>query len=241
MRTKLTPDFVKEAPFPETGDRVIYWEVRQPGFGLMVTSTGARSFVFQYRNNRQINRRWTWSTDLPLLRARREAKKFAGRVAEGKDPVAERSEEREKAREATSFTLKSIAESYFAAEREKPVEDRLRSLDRKHKKFKRNIYPHLGAKPIGEIKKSTINKMLDKLAKESGPAAADEALALLASLFTWHSKRDDDFRSPIGRGSIDRRRTRGDRDRVLSDDELRVVWTTADAAGVCIRITILRA
>jgi integrase len=232
MRTKLTPTFVKEAPLPEKGDRVIYWDIRQPGFGLMVTETGARSFVFQYRNNQQISRRWTWSTDLPLLRARREAKKLAGRVAEGKDPVAERNEAREKTREATSFTLKSIAESYFAAERGKPVEDRLRSLDRKHKKFKRNIYPHLGAKPIGEIKKSTINKMLDKLAKESGPAAADEALTLLASLFTWHSKRDDEFRSPIGRGSIDRRRTRGDRDRVLDDDELRVVWTTADAPGV---------
>ena len=69
MRTKLTPTFVKEAPLPEKGDRVIYWEVRQPGFGLMVTSTGARSFVFQYRNAQQISRRWTWTIDLPLLYA----------------------------------------------------------------------------------------------------------------------------------------------------------------------------
>jgi hypothetical protein len=74
-------------------------------FGLMVTATGARSFVFQYRNAQQISRRWTWSTDLPLLKARREAKKMAGRVAEGKDPVAERSKEREAAREAISNTL----------------------------------------------------------------------------------------------------------------------------------------
>jgi integrase len=232
MRTKLTPSFIKTAPKPDKGDRVIYWDDRQPGFGLMVTATGARSFVFQYRNANQVSRRWTWDVALPLLIARREARKMAGRVAEGKDPVAERRDKREESREATSNTLKAIAESYFAAEREKPVEDRLRSLDKKHQTFKRNIYPHLGAKPIGEIRKSAINRMLDTLAKESGPAAADQALTQLTGLFTWHSKRDDHFRNPIGRGSIDRRRTRGDRDRILSDDELRIVWRTAEAPGV---------
>jgi integrase len=232
MRTKLTPSFIKTAPKPDKGDRVIYWDDRQPGFGLMVTSTGARSFVFQYRNAHQVSRRWTWDVALPLLIARREARKMAGRVAEGKDPVAERRVEREGSREAATNTLKAIAESYFATEREKPVKDRLRSLNKKHQTFKRNIYPHIGAKPIGEIRKSAINRMLDKLAKESGPSAADQALTQLTGLLTWHSKRDDHFRNPIGRGSIDRRRTRGDRDRILSDDELRVVWRTAEAPGV---------
>jgi hypothetical protein len=28
--------FVKAAPLPERSDRVIYWEERQPAFGLMV-------------------------------------------------------------------------------------------------------------------------------------------------------------------------------------------------------------
>jgi len=38
MRTKITPNFVKEAPLPEKGDRVIYWDERRPGFGLMVSA-----------------------------------------------------------------------------------------------------------------------------------------------------------------------------------------------------------
>jgi hypothetical protein len=45
MRKKLTPAFVKAAPPPEKGDRTIYWDTTQPGFGLMVTRSGHGSYV----------------------------------------------------------------------------------------------------------------------------------------------------------------------------------------------------
>jgi len=48
---------------------------------------------------------------------------------------------REASRDATTNTLKAIAESYFAIEREKPAEDRLRSLDRKHQKIQAQRLP----------------------------------------------------------------------------------------------------
>jgi hypothetical protein len=40
MRSKLTPAFVAKPPLPEKGDRVIYWDSTQSGFGLMVTKAG---------------------------------------------------------------------------------------------------------------------------------------------------------------------------------------------------------
>jgi hypothetical protein len=48
MQVKLTAGFVLSAAKPAGGkDRVIYWDDRRPGFGLMVTASGKRSFVFQ--------------------------------------------------------------------------------------------------------------------------------------------------------------------------------------------------
>jgi hypothetical protein len=55
MRVKLTPAFaafVAKAPLPEKGDRAICWDLALPGFGLMVTSAGHRSYVVQYRSGR---------------------------------------------------------------------------------------------------------------------------------------------------------------------------------------------
>ena len=42
MRRKLTPAFVAKPPLPDKGDRVIYWDASQAGFGLMVTMSGHR-------------------------------------------------------------------------------------------------------------------------------------------------------------------------------------------------------
>ena len=46
---ELSAKFVEKA---NSGgkEREIYWDATQPGFGLMVTADGARSYVVQYRN-----------------------------------------------------------------------------------------------------------------------------------------------------------------------------------------------
>jgi hypothetical protein len=49
MKVKLTPAFVLRAPKPEK-DRAVYWDEAMPGFGLMVTASGHKLFVVQYRN-----------------------------------------------------------------------------------------------------------------------------------------------------------------------------------------------
>jgi integrase len=49
-------------------------------------------------------------------------------------------------------------------------------------------------------------------------------------LFTWHSLRDENFRSPIVRGMARTKPKERARQRTLSDDELRAVWQTAEAS-----------
>jgi integrase len=54
------------------------------------------------------------------------------------------------------------------------------------------------------------------------------ALAVLRRIFTWQAARDDDFRNPIIRGMSRTKPKARARARVLTDDELRAVWKTAN-------------
>jgi len=87
MRAKLTPAFVVKAATDL--ERVILWDEAMPGFGLMVTRNGHKSYVVDYRAAGR-KRRMRLKTGLTLTDARREAKAILGAVAKGGDPLGER-------------------------------------------------------------------------------------------------------------------------------------------------------
>jgi hypothetical protein len=49
MKAKLTPTFVQNATAEPGAERTVYWDETMPGFGLVCTKAGHRSFVHQYR------------------------------------------------------------------------------------------------------------------------------------------------------------------------------------------------
>jgi integrase len=221
MRVKLTPGFVARPPMPEPPkDRVIHWDSSQPGFGLMVTAGGHKSFVCQYRAGRR-SRRMHLKAGLMLQDARKEAKKFLGDVAKGIDPLAER----QKAAAAGEDTFRSIAAEYVSREGKN-----VRSMDQREAILERLVYPKLGARPIGDIRRSDIVRLLDKIDDERGAAMADYSLAVIRRIMAWHASRSDEFRSPIVRGMARTKPRDRARQRILTDDELRAVWTAADAS-----------
>ena len=148
--------------------------------------------------------------------------------------------ERQKKEGEATKTLKAIAEEYFKREG-----DKLRSVKKRKATFERLIYPALGGRRIDTIKRSEIVRFRDKIEDESGPRMAHIALAFLSKLFNWHASRDDDFLTPIRRGMGRIKTKERARNRVLSDDELRVIWRAAEAAqgpfGRFVRFTLLTA
>jgi integrase len=235
MKAKLTPAFVKDATAVPGAERTIFWDATMPGFGLMVTAQGAKSYVVQYRASRR-SRRMKIDSVLGLSGARKRAKALLGEVAHGRDPLGEK----RKAEALATNTLKSVAESYLSREGKN-----LRSLKNRKSIFKRNIFPKFGSTPIDSIRRSDITNLLDKVADECGPTAADETLAILRRVFSWHASRSDDFRSPIVRGMARTNPAERARKRVLNDKELRAVWkaatTTEGPYGTLVRFLLLTA
>jgi integrase len=219
MRAKLTPAFVAKATSSDR-QRVIYWDETLPGFGLMVTKNGHKSYVVDYRADGR-KRRMHLKSGLTLSDARREAKAVLGRVAKGGDPLTER---RKKER-AKGETLQAIVDEYMAQEG-----DRLRTVDDRKAVLERLVLPVLGFRQINDITRTDIVRLLDRIASENGAPMADHVLAYLRRVMTWHASRSDDFRSPIVRGMARTRPSQRRRHRVLSDDELRAVWRAAEAS-----------
>jgi integrase len=217
MRTKLTPSFCQKATAEPEAERSIYWDSTLPGFGLLVTSAGHRSFVVQYRSAGR-SRRMTLDGVLGLVKARQRAKTLLGAAAADRDPL----EERRKAAARTEDTFESIANSYLDREGRE-----LRTVKERRAALKRLVYPTMGKRPIQDIRRSDVVKLLDKIEDQNGPVMADRTLASIRKIMNWHASRSDDFRSPIVRGMA---RTNGDRKRarILTDDELRAIWTTAE-------------
>lgn len=219
-QARLTETLVKTAKAGPGTERTIFWDQSLPGFGLMVTGAGHRSFVVQYRSAGD-SKRMTLNGQLTLKDARKEARAYLGSVAKGSDPLAER---RKQAAAATN-TLRSIAEEYLRRE-----SGRLRTIGERRACFERLVYPKLGARQIDTIKRSEINALLDRVEDENGASMADHILAYLRRLLNWHASRSDEFRSPIVRGMARTSSKDRARARILDDAELKAIWHAAEGA-----------
>jgi integrase len=217
MRIKLTPAFVMAATAAAGADKTVYWDERMPSFGLIVYRSGKRGYCIQYRH-RGTSRRKAIDGVLSLERARKRARQLLGEVAHGHDPVGEE----KKQRDAERNTLRAVSLEFFAREGRN-----LRSVYEWGRNLERQVFPVLGSRPISDIKRSDVVRLLDHIEDERGPAAAQTSFAILRRVMSWHSARTDDFRSPIVRGMSRYASKQNARSRILTDDEIRAVWVAA--------------
>jgi len=224
MRTELTAAFVKTATADPGKDRTIYWDETKPGFGLVVTQNGAKSYVIQYRAGGQSRRLTLDANALSLDDARREAKKFQGDIERGKDPLAEKRAQVAAVEAAKTNTLRMVATEYFKREGKK-----IRTMRERENTFERLVFPKLGDRQIDDIQRSDIVKLLDHIEDKNGPVRATKTLAFLSALFSWHAARTDSFSSPIVRGMARSKTSERARARILSDTEIVAVLRAAEA------------
>jgi integrase len=215
MRRTLTDRFCASAKARDGEMQTDHFDEQTPGLALRVSRAGLRSWTFHFTQGGKRNRLTFGSyPTISLVGARTRADEARTALSEGTDPRSLKGE-----------TLRAICELYQAREGNK-----LRTAGFQQWMLERYVYPILGSRPIAEVRRSEIVRWLDDLEAGAGAATADRALAIVRRIMNWHAIRSDDFRSPIVRGMG---RLRGNaRERTLTDDEIRVIWRTAGAAGV---------
>src|SRR5262245_54547711 len=108
---KLTKKAV-DAIAPDPKGRRYDWDSTLVGFGLVTQSTGAKSFVFQYRDSYAKTRRIVigrygdWTPD----EARRKAEKLREAVKAGHDPLGEKQARRD------ALTVAAVLDQYLESE-----------------------------------------------------------------------------------------------------------------------------
>jgi integrase len=236
-KQKLTEALVARARW-DPKDRLnasFYWDIDPGGFALAVAPSGRKTYIIQYRARGISRRMKVGKADrLTLDEARKRARKLLSQVDHGIDPLLVKRGEQT----GQQNTFRAVAENYLERAGVK-----LRSVALLRSTVERLLYPSLGDMPVADIQRSHIHKMLDKVEDENGPTAADAALAALRRVLNWHATRADNYRSPIVRGM--RRATNTPRERMLTDDELRKVWTAAEEFrqpwGAYVRFLLLTA
>ena len=192
------------------------------GLYVVVQPSGHRSYAVRYRADGR-SRKLTLPGGLSLAAARKAAGDALLAVTQGKDPAAAKRQHRQ---DASKGTLAAVAARYLELEGPK-----LRSAAWRTSILDRLVLPQLGKRPVTDIRRSDVVRLLDHIEQNNGPVAADRALAVLSKVFNWYAVRDDNFKSPLVRGM---HRTNGReraRSRVLTDDELRRLWTASQDAG----------
>ena len=212
MKHRLTAAFVKSAPIPAK-DRAYYWDAGLSGFALSVTEHGAKSWICQFRWNGK-TRRLTMSGIVPLEEARLWARERLILVAKGIDPEP-------KSQAAPEPTFREIADDYLRMEGKT-----LRSHDKYARTLERLVYPVIGERPIRQIERYEITRLLDAIA---GAAMAKLTLAIVRRVMSWHATRDSRFVSPMVAGMGPRKATGDSGSRIINDDELRAVWAASEA------------
>jgi integrase len=206
---------------------------------------------------RSLSLQWQADKAHPASRAARKAAADAfHEVEQGRNPSAAKRQAKDAQRVAAANTFRAVAESYLEREGKKKDGERLRSLEWRRTLLQRLVYPTLGDQPIIAIKRKAIIELLDAIEDgklvdgkgkpiKGGATMAHSTLAIIRKIMRWYAVRDEDYVVPIVPGMARIKPDERARSRVLNDDELRAVWTTAeqrsDPFAAMIRFMLLTA
>ena len=237
----ITDAFVRNVRSPDlTKRQVTYIDTLERGLALLlvVSYGGTKTFrALTYNDGKARTRKLGTYPTLSVKEARALAREYWENPskAEAKAAVG---------------TFKEVAENWI-----KRYVDlhKLRSKPEIQRILNKYLYPEWGDRPFLEIRRGEVNRLLDKVIdvdsnrkskqrKNQGRLQADAVPAVIRAIMTWHQSRDENYTSPIVKAM--RRHKPKPRDRILSDDEIRALWTALNESysfGPIVKLCLLTA
>jgi integrase len=201
---------------------VIFFDDAMPGFGFRLRASGGevrKSWVVQYRRAGASRRMLLGSAEvLTAEQARGAAKKALAQIALGGDPQKEKTTRRS----ADKFTLAAMVEEFLAA---KDGTVRPRTFAELKRYLQGSYFKPLHNMPVDAIVRRDVAARVLAVTRECGATTAARTRGTLSELFTWGMGAGLVENNPVI-GTV-RPKTSPPRERVLSDQELAVIWKAA--------------
>ncbi len=232
-KRELTDRFVKTVKPAEK--RIRYWDTRRKGLALVIEPSGHKSWKVAYRFAGKLEWFNLGGADKVGLATAREATgKTLAKVTLGANPQSERRASKTRAKADTTF--EAVCDRFLA----EYAKLRQKAWEQGAALRKRYVFPKLGKRPIGEIKRADIRAIVNELTTVLGvPILANQTLAAISAVFSWAVKQEIIEHNPA-RG-IERNKT-SSRERVLSETELPLFWRAFGdlwTAGNVLRVILL--
>jgi integrase len=211
----LTHKGVEALPVPTNGQRD-YWDPSLRGFGVRVSQGGRRTYVLRYRiGGRQ--RRLTLGVHprLSLADARDRAKDALREVAHDKDPADAKAAERE------ADTFAELADEYL----KRHAVNKL-SKDEDNRILNVYLLPEWRNRRAKDITRRNVKELLTGIVDRGSPVMANRVWALINKVFNFGIEEDIVEANPCH--LVKRPGEERQRERVLTEDEIRAFWQALD-------------
>jgi integrase len=231
-KVKLTAAAVERLKPPKSG-ATDYFDSAYPGLALRVTANGVRSWTYFGRVHGKLKRATIGRyPDLTLAKARAKAGETADAMRAGADPTAEKRRERRESKGKDNF--ETIARDWLKRDQggnrskdevKRIIEREALGIDKDGKSTGKGW----GDRKITAVTRRDVIELLDGIVDRGAPVAARRTHSYLHRLFRWAAGRGIIEANPMA--NLPKPGAEVERDRVLSDAELKSVWHAADAMG----------
>lgn len=229
---QLTSKTVRELSLPAGKSDHIFWDETITGFGVRLRTSGTKTLIFQYGRapTRRMKLGAVGAVDFET--ARKTARDLYHRVQIGEDPAGAKAQ----ARTERERTFEAILRTYVEFKRARLRARSIVEIERHLLVYSRSLH----ALPLCKIERRQIAALLAKLAQGSGMVTANRVRSSLSAFFSWAIQNGISDSNPVTGTAKEKERAR---DRVLSPDELRLIWNNLreDDFGAVTKLLLLTA
>lgn len=200
------------------------------GLYFIIQPSGARSWAVRYRyGGKPCKLTLGPYPALDLGTARDRARDALKAVAAGQDPGLEKKDAARKAQQDVEARDRVSIQLDAFYERHVKPNNTLRTASEVMRALDKDVRSAWGERRVQQITRRDVIELLDSIVDRGKPIAANRALAYMRRFFNWLIERSVLETSPCDR--VKAPSGEQDRDRVLTDGELRWLWKATERLG----------